>query len=90
VERGSKPPPSREGLDERQVRQLAVAGGLILVVCLVLLFIVENSGTVKVSFVFFSAHISLIWVIVLSAVVGAGAGLVIERLVRRRFFSQRP
>jgi hypothetical protein len=43
-----------------------------------------------VSFVSFSAHISLIWVIVLSAVVGAAAGLVIERLVKRRFFSQRP
>ena len=78
--------PDRGGLDERQVRQLALAGGLILVASLVLLFIVENSRHVEVSFVFFSAKISLIWVIVLSAIGGAIAGLVIARLVRTRFF----
>jgi len=78
--------PDRGGLDERQVRQLALAGGLVLAASLVLLFIVENSHDVRVSFVFFSATISLIWVIVLSAVAGAIAGLVIARLVRTRFF----
>ena len=74
------------GLDERQVRQIALVGGLVLVGCLVLLFIVENSRSVRVSFVFFSATISLIWVIVLSAAAGAVAGLVTARLVRTRFF----
>ncbi len=78
--------PDRGGLDERQVRQIALVGALILVATLVLLFIVENSGDVSVSFVFFSASISLIWVIVLAAVAGAIAALVIERLVRARFF----
>ncbi len=78
--------PDRSGLDERQVRQLALAGGLILVASIVLLFIVENSRGVEVSFVFFTATISLIWVIVLSAVGGAIAGLVIARIVRSRFF----
>ena len=78
--------PDRSGLDERQVRQLALAGGLILVASIVLLFIVENSRGVEVSFVFFSATISLIWVIVLSAVGGAIAGLAIARMVRSRFF----
>lgn len=78
--------PDRSGPDERQVRQLALAGGLILVASVVLLFIVENSRGVEVSFVFFSATISLIWVIVLSAVGGAIAGLVIARIVRTRFF----
>ena len=78
--------PDRNGLDERQVRQLALVGGLILVASIVLLFIVENSRGVEVSFVFFSATISLIWVIVLSAAAGAIAGLVIARIVRSRFF----
>jgi uncharacterized integral membrane protein len=78
--------PDRNGLDERQVRQIALVGGLVLLASLVLLFIVENSGSVEVSFVFFSASISLIWVIALSAVAGAVAGLVIARLVRSRFF----
>jgi len=77
--------PDRGGLDERQVRRLALVGGLILAASLVLLFIVENSHDVRVSFVFFSATISLIWVIVLSAVAGAISGLVIARLVRTRF-----
>jgi len=78
--------PDRNGLDERQVRQLALVGGLILVASIVLLFIVENSRGVEVSFVFFTATISLIWVIVLSAAAGAIAGLVIARIVRSRFF----
>ena len=79
------PPQDRDGLDERQVRQLALAGALVLVVSLLLIFVIENSDPVRVSFVFFSADISLIWVIVLSAVTGAIAGIVISRLVRRRF-----
>lgn len=79
-------PDRNNGLDERQVRQIAFVGGMVLVGSIVLLFIVENSRSVRVSFVFFSATISLIWVIVLSAVVGAIAGLVAARLVRTRFF----
>ena len=84
----AEPPegPDRSGLDERQVRRIALLGGLVLVGSLVLLFIVGNSGSVRVSFVFFSATISLIWVIVLSAIAGAIAGNVIARLVRTRIF----
>lgn len=81
-----RPPDGRDGLDERQVRQLALIGALVLVVSLLLIFIIENSDQVRVSFVFFSADISLIWVIVLSAVGGAVAGGFISRLVRRRLF----
>ena len=80
-----RPPDGRDGLDERQVRQLALIGALVLVVSLLLIFVIENSDEVSVSFVFFSADISLIWVIVLSAVVGAVAGAFISHLVRRRF-----
>lgn len=80
--------PDHGGLDERQVRQIALVGGLILVGSIVLLFIVENSRDVRVSFVFFSATISLIWVIILSAVGGAVAGLVAARLIRNRFFGR--
>lgn len=88
--RPAEPPPAedRDGLDERQVRQLALAGALVLVVSLLLIFVIENSDPVRVSFVFFSADISLIWVIVLSAVAGAGAGVFIARLVRRRWLDR--
>lgn len=79
-------PPERDGLDERQVRQLALVGALVLVGSLLLIFVIENSNSVHVSFVFFSAEISLIWVILLSAVAGMIAGIFVSRLVRRRFF----
>ena len=79
------PGPSRDELDDRQIRQLALAGALVLVVSLLLIFVIENSDPVRVSFVFFSADISLIWVIVLSAVAGAAGGVALARLVRRRF-----
>lgn len=82
--------PGREGLDERQVRQLAVVAAVVLVVSLLLVFVIENSDPVRVSFVFFSADISLIWVIVLSAVAGAVAGIFLARLLRRRFFGDGP
>jgi uncharacterized integral membrane protein len=92
----SPPPPRpgasgkdrRDGLDERQIKQLALVGGLVLVAILLLVFIVENSDTVSVSFVFFDARISLIWVIVLSALIGAVAGILLWRLFRRRFFDR--
>ena len=74
----------REGLDEHQVRQIAMIGGLVLVASIALVFIVENSHQVHVSFVFFSADISLIWVIILSAAVGAVAGALGARMVRKR------
>jgi uncharacterized integral membrane protein len=80
-------PERREGLDEEHVRRLGLIGALVIVVVLALVFIVENSNRVEVSFVFFTADISLIWVIVLSMVVGAIAAFVIKRLVRRRFVS---
>lgn len=77
-------PERHEGLDEEQVRRIALVGGLLLVVILALVFIVENSRQVPVSFVFFTADISLIWVIVLSMAVGGVLGVVVRRLVRRR------
>ena len=81
-----RPPsaPDRDGLDERQVRQIAMVGAAVLVASIVLVFIVENSHHVHVSFVFFSSDISLIWVIILSAAVGAVAGAFGGRMIRKR------
>lgn len=82
-----RPPPGRrdrDRIDERQVRQIAMVGGAVLVASIALVFIVENSHQVHVSFVFFSADISLIWVIILSAAVGAIAGVFGGRLIRKR------
>lgn len=85
---GPPPPrgPGRDGIDERQARQIGLVVAAVLVVVLLVVFVIENSDPVSVSFVFFSADISLIWVIVLSAVAGAAIGIFVARLVRRRFF----
>ena len=49
-----------------------------------LLFIVLNTHRAKVSFVFASARISVIWVILLSLAVGFVLGVLGARLNRRR------
>jgi uncharacterized integral membrane protein len=81
-----KPPrgPDRDGIDDREVRRIAMVGGVVLVASIALVFIVENSHQVHVSFVFFSSDISLIWVIILSAAVGAVAGAFGGRAIRKR------
>jgi uncharacterized integral membrane protein len=60
--------------DTREVVRLVAAGvGLILLVA----FVLDNSQTVKVGFVVFSTQLSLIWVLLIAAVLGA----VVDRLV---------
>jgi uncharacterized integral membrane protein len=72
--------PERRG-NVRQWLPLIVIG---LVGLYVLLFVVMNRHTVKVSFVVHSTHLSLIWVILLSVVAGAVLGNLVSRLRRRR------
>jgi uncharacterized integral membrane protein len=61
--------------------QLAAIG---LVALYTILFIVLNTHRAKVSFVFASAKISVIWVILLSLAVGFVLGVLGTRLDRRR------
>lgn len=81
----SRGPGGHEGLTEEQVRRIGLIGALVLVAVLVLVFIIDNSKSVPVSFVFFTARISLIWVIVFSLVIGAIGGELLKRIVRKRF-----
>jgi uncharacterized integral membrane protein len=90
---GTGPPPAdrppgggdgRPGLDEGDARRLATIGAIVLGLALLLIFIVQNSRQVTVSFVFFEARMSLIWVIVLSAVAGWLIGILVAFLLRRR------
>jgi uncharacterized integral membrane protein len=61
--------------------QLAAIG---LVALYTILFIVLNTHRAKVSFVFASTEISVIWVILLSLAVGFVLGVLGGRLYRRR------
>lgn len=74
---GQTPPPAKQKRDPREIARLV---GLAIVAALLITFIVENSGTVTVHFVFFSAHVSLIWALILAAVLGA----LVDRLVAWR------
>jgi uncharacterized integral membrane protein len=60
--------------ENREIVRLAVAG---IALVLLIAFVLDNSQTVKVGFVFFSTRISLIWVLLIAALLGA----LVDRLV---------
>jgi uncharacterized integral membrane protein len=79
----------RKGLDPEtretfQPRLWFIVGGLALIVVYIVAFIAENTKTVTVHFVFYSAHTSLIWVILIGLAIGLVAGLLLSQLERRR------
>ena len=84
--------PHRPGFTERleEGRQTFQPGlwsrliGIGVVGLYALLFVVLNTKHVKVSFVFTSTRVSLIWVILLSLVVGVTLGVLLSQLHRRR------
>jgi uncharacterized integral membrane protein len=71
--------PPREGSPRAKRSNREIARIVVAVVALVLLiaFVLDNSNTVRVGFVFFKANISLIWVLLIAAFLGA----LVDRLV---------
>ena len=60
--------------DNREIVRIVVAVvGLVLLIA----FVLDNSHTVRVGFVFFNANVSLIWVLLIAAFLGA----LVDRLV---------
>ena len=79
----------RRGLDPEtretfQPRLWLAVVGLVLIGAFVVAFVAENNKHVTVHFVLFSAHTSVIWVILLTLVFGLVGGLLLSQLVRRR------
>ncbi len=72
---------TRSKRDTREIVRIVAA-----VVCLALLvaFVLDNSQTVKVGFVFFNASLSLIWVLIIAAFLGAAVDRLFILLRRRR------
>jgi len=78
---GSSGRPAEKKRDTREIVRLVAAGvGLIVLVA----FVLDNSQTVKVGFVFFSTELSLIWVLLIAAVLGAVVDRLVILLRRRR------
>lgn len=80
-EQGSEPglPP-----DEYQTKLWIQLGLLLLAVAYVVGFVVANADETNVSFVLFSTTTSLIWVILLSLVIGLVGGILLSQLYLRR------
>jgi uncharacterized integral membrane protein len=79
----------RKGLDPEaretfQPRLWLVVGGLVLIVAYIVAFIAENTKNVTVHFVFYTAHTSVIWIILIGLAIGLVAGLLLSQLERRR------
>lgn len=70
--------------DEYQTKLWIQLGALLLGVAYVVGFVVANSDETKVSFVLFSTTTSLIWVILLSLVIGLVGGIVLSQLAGKR------
>jgi uncharacterized integral membrane protein len=67
---------------KREPKEIARLVGAAIILVYLIAFIVENSQSVEVHFVFWTAHVSLIWALLIAAVLG----VVLDRLVilRRR------
>ena len=77
---GGGPSPARTR-ERKDVARLVVSG---LALVLLVAFVIDNSDTVKVGFVFFSAEVSLIWVLLIAAVLGALVDRLVIHLRQRR------
>ena len=56
---------------------------LVLIAAYIVAFVAENTKTVGVHFVLVTAHTSVIWVILLSLLIGIVGGLLLSQLYRR-------
>ncbi len=57
---------------------------LVLLLAWMIAFVVKNDDRVKVDFVLFSAHTSLIWLIILPLAMGFLGGVLLSQMYRRR------
>jgi uncharacterized integral membrane protein len=73
-----------EELETFQPKLWGVLVGLALLAAYIVAFVVENNQRVHVHFVIATAAVSLIWVILLSALIGLLGGLLVSQLYRRR------
>lgn len=64
----------RRKRDRRDTTRIVVT---VVALALLVAFVLDNSNTVKVGFVFFSTQLSLIWVLLIAAFLGA----LVDRLV---------
>jgi uncharacterized integral membrane protein len=57
---------------------------LVLLIAYVVAFVIENKRSVNLHFVFITASVSLVWLILLSIALGLAGGILLAQLERRR------
>jgi uncharacterized integral membrane protein len=77
-------PDTAELQETWQPRLWLILIGLALLLAYVIAFVLENRKQVHLHFVFGTASVSLIWLILLSIGIGLATGLLIGQLERRR------
>jgi uncharacterized integral membrane protein len=70
--------------DTFQPKLWVIVVGLVLIVAYIVAFVAQNDAEVNVHFVLFTAHTSVIWLILLSLGIGIVGGLLFSQLYRRR------
>jgi uncharacterized integral membrane protein len=79
----------KDAAETWQPRLWIVLGGLLLLVAYLFAFVAKNDEEVGVDFVVGTATTSLIWVILLTLVLGLVIGVLLSQLYRRRGRHQR-
>ena len=70
--------------DKRDKREMVRIAGAVILLALLVAFILDNSQTVRVGFVFFNTSLSLIWVLLIAAFLGAAVDRLVILLRQRR------
>jgi uncharacterized integral membrane protein len=81
---GIPEPPRPEGKPRNEARSWLIVGALALVVAYLIWFAIDNTHTVEVHWIFGTTHSSLIWVILVTLILGALIGLFAVWLGGRR------
>ena len=79
-----EPVPAEEGLRQWQPRLYLKLIVLFAVIAYAIAFVLENHRQVDMHFVFGTARVSLIWLVLLSLVLGLIGGVLLSQLSRRR------
>ena len=78
------PAPSREHDEAWQVRLYLKLVVLLGAIAYAVAFVLENRTKTSIHFVFHTAHISLVWMILLNLAIGLLGGVLLSQLYRRR------
>ena len=85
-----EPPPRTEGRQRNEARSWLIVIAIALVVAYVIWFAIDNTHSVDIHWIFGTTHSSLIWVILVTLILGAIAGLLAMWLGRRRSRRAKP